>query len=122
MFDISSNGIIRLSRGDSFSLDIFVNIGTQLNPVQYVLGEGDRLYFALMEPNQPFEYALIRKEFTSDDNDEDGYVIMKFTPEMTEFLVPGIYYYMVKLVRPGEESGEELVDTIISKTKFFIID
>lgn len=120
MFDISGNGIITLTRGDSFSLDVFVNLGTKLQPIQYVLQPGDKLYFALMEPNQSFEHALIRKEFTNENLDEDDYVVMDFSSEMTEFLMPGQYYYMIKLVRTIDD--KQIVDTITSKTKFFIVD
>ena len=126
MFDISRNGIICVSRGDTFTINIFVNIGTLLEPLQYILEEDDKLYFALMEPNQPFEHALIRKVFTKEDEDENHNINMKFKSEDTEYLLPGNYYYMVKLTRPVQsESGEEescLVDTIISKTKFVIMD
>jgi len=126
MFDISGNGIIRINRGDTFSLDVFINLGTCLEPVQYVLEEGDRVYFALMEPNQPFEHALMRREFTKADLDEDDFVHMEFGNEQTEYLMPGTYYYMVKLVRQAPtESGEEnqcIVDTIIPKTKFIIME
>ena len=122
MFDISSNGIVTISRGDSFSINVVINLGTKLEPVLYSLEEGDKVYFALMEPNQPFECALIRKVATKEDESEEYLINFKFSPEMTEYLMPGNYYYMVKLVRPGEESGEEEVDTIISKTKFIIID
>jgi hypothetical protein len=126
MFDISKNGIITISRGDNFTINVFVNIGTQLDPIQYKLEENDKLYFALMEPHQPFEYALIRKVFTKENEDECGNINMNFIPEDTEYLMPGNYYYMIKLARNiAGESGEEenyLVDTIISKTKFVIID
>lgn len=126
MLDVSKNGIITLSRGDSFSLNVFVNLGTELEPIPYRLKEGDKLYFALMEPHKPFEHALIRKEATVEDYDEEtDSVKFSFTSEMTEFLMPGNYYYMVKLRRTElGESGEEneSVDTIISKTKFIIID
>ena len=126
MLDVSKNGIITLSRGDSFYLNIFVNLGTELNPIPYRLKEGDKLYFALMQPHQPFENALIRKEATIADMDEQTDLVkFSFTSEMTEFLMPGNYYYMVKLLRANNgESGEEneSVDTIISKTKFIIID
>ena len=117
MFDISPNGIVIVNRGDTFSIDVFVNIGTLLFPIQYVLNEDDKVYFALMEPNQPFEHALIRKVFTKDNLDEGNNVVMDFKPEDTEFLLPGLYYYQVKLVR---STGE--VDTIIQKTKFIIND
>ena len=126
MFDISKNGIITISRGDNFTLNTFINIGTQLEPIQYILKEEDKVYFALMEPHQPFEHALIRKVYTQEDEDEDHNISMNFTSEDTEFLMPGNYYYMIKLARyiPSESGEEEkyLVDTIISKTKFIIID
>ena len=117
MFDISNN-IITLNRGDTFSLDVNVNIGTTWDPTTYILEEGDKLYFALMEPNQPFECALIRKVFTKDDQDEDGCVIMNFKSEDTEFLLPGLYYYTIKLSR----EDDTIVDTIVTKTKFTILD
>lgn len=117
MFDITKNKIITVTRGDSFSLDVFVNVGTAINPVQYVLRGDDKLYFALMEAHQPFEYALIRKEFTEDDVNENGDVHMEFGSEMTEYLMPGTYYYTIKL---ATEDGD--ISTVISKTKFYIID
>lgn len=122
MFDISGNGIITINRGDSFSLDVFINMGDTLDPIAYSLQENDRVYFALMEPNQPFECALIRKVATKDDETEEGIVTFNFSSEMTEYLMPGQYYYMVKLVRHDDNSDEDLVDTITSKTKFFIFD
>lgn len=128
MFDISSNGIIRINRGDSFTLNVFINLGTCLEPIQYVLEPGDKVYFALMEPNQPFEWAIVRREFTYKDLNENNDVVMNFNSRQTEYLMPGNYYYMVKLVRKeaseSGESGEEefSVDTIIPKTKFIIVD
>lgn len=116
MFDISSNGIIRINRGDSFSLTVFINIGTCIEPIQYILQPGDKVYFALMEPNQPFECALMRREFTNADLDSNDDVVMTFNSEQTEYLMPGNYYYTIKLVRG------ELVDTITPKTKFIIIE
>jgi len=124
MFEITNNDIIKINRGDSFSLNVFINVGTCIEPAQYVLQPNDRVYFALMEPNQPFEHALIRREFTVEDLDEDDNVDMNFDSEQTEYLLPGTYYYMVKLVRKEETEDPEklntIVDTIIPKTKFII--
>ena len=132
MFKISENKIITVSRGDSFSLDVFVNLGYGCCPVQYIPKEGDKVYFGLMEPNQPFEFALIRKVFGENDvNPDNGLVHMEFKPEDTEYLLPGLYYYSVKLATPiyedSEDSDEEIepryeVSTVIAKTKFYIID
>jgi len=117
MFDISANGIITISRGDSFTLNVAIDIGEPLNSLLYELGNDDKVYFGLMEPNQPFEHALVRKMYTKEDQTSDLDVVMNFVPEDTEFLMPGKYYYMVKLVR-----SDNSVDTIVSKTKFIIID
>ena len=118
MFDISNNGIIKINRGDSFSLDVFINLGTCIEPIPCILGESDKVYFALMEPNQPFECALMRREFTRADESEDGHVSMNFASDQTEYLMPGTYYYMIKLYR----GKENLVDTIVAKTKFIIAE
>lgn len=117
MFNISDNGIITLNRGDSFSLDVFVNVGTSFEPIQYVLKDGDSLYFSLTEPNQPFEVALVRREFTKADLNDEGNVTMNFDSYITEHLMPGTYYYCVKL---KTENGE--VSTVIPKRRFNIID
>lgn len=118
MFHICKNNNITVTRGDSFALDIFVNVGTSFEPELYELRGEDKLYFGLMEPNQPFEFALVRKVYSAADfNQETGMVHMEFEPEMTEYLMPGTYYYMIKL---QTEDGE--VSTVISKTKFIILD
>ena len=126
MLSVSKNGIIQVSRGDSFVLNTKINLGTELLPIYYQLGENDTLYFAVMEANHPFEHAIVRKTYTEADQDEDLNVAVTFVPEDTEFLVPGDYYYMVKLRKfvgqdPLLDESYE-VSTIISKTKFIIID
>lgn len=122
MLDVSSNGIINLNRGDAFSLDVTINIGTIIEPIIYLMKNKDKLYFALMEPNEPFEQALMRRMFTEADQDSSGNVLMKFPAEQTEYIMPGTYYYTVKLVRQDTDEDEPLVDTIIPKTKFVIIE
>lgn len=117
MINVSSNNIITVARGDTFSFDVFVNVGTALNPDNYQLQPGDKLYFGLMEPNQPFECAVMRRVFTNADLNPDDSVKLTFTPEMTQELFPGKYYYSIKLEK---ENGE--VSTIVRKTRFNIID
>ena len=63
MFNIAFNGIITVNRGDSFQFPLVLNMGTNLEPEKYVLGSNAFVYFAVMEPNKPFENALIRKKF-----------------------------------------------------------
>ncbi|MBO7734851.1 MAG: hypothetical protein J6S67_19985 [Methanobrevibacter sp.] len=118
MLNISNNGIIRLSRGDSFSCPVFVNMGTELVPIRYELQDDDKLYFALMEPNQPFEEAILKKVLTKDDLNENGDAVLTLVPSDTENLVVGLYYYTIKLRRPTE--GEPQVDTVVPNRQFWI--
>ena len=106
MFDINKYGMITMNRGDSWQTEIFVNIGTELQPIGYHLDEGEYVYFGVMEPNQPFEHALIRKRIDMSSASEDmptGYYNIGFEVEDTEFLMPGHYYYEVKLLRKRKD-------------------
>jgi len=129
MFDINKYGMITMNRGDTWNTQIFVNVGTELVPIGYTLKDNEYVYFGVMEPNQSFEHALIRKRIDKNDAVVDekgelevGYYNIGFKVEDTEFLMPGHYYYEVKLLRHDEDTGENLVDTIIPKTKFVIYE
>ena len=116
MFKQFNNHIIEVNRGDSFVITCNINLGSPIFPEYYILEDGDKVYFGLMEPNQPFEFALIRKVFDK-ESQTDTTVAMDFVPEDTEFLMPGRYYYSIKL----EKSNGD-VFTVIPKTKFTIFD
>lgn len=120
MGDISTNGIITLMRGDSFTTPIHINIGTKLSPRYYTLSNTDRLYFGLMEPNQAFEDAVLKKvyDFTS-PQDGDGNTLLMLKPTDTEKLLVGKYYYMIKL-RSIDAFGQEMVKTIVPPTLFWL--
>lgn len=125
MFDISNEGNITLNRGDSFQTPIFINKGTEINPNRYELTEYDTLYFAVMEPNQRFEDALIKKVYDKDsEKSEKGDILIKFDPIDTEYVLPGEYRYTVKLrtVTPTEipELDIEEVQTVVPEKIFFI--
>lgn len=130
MLTISNNNIIRVTRGDSFTLSFTVHdLVNEVNVNDDVLlHSGESLYFRLMEPNMPFEHALIRKKITAVDNMTE--VSIEFKPEDTEFLLPGLYYYSVKIGRDFVDDDQldktpqrpTHVSTLIKKTKFYIID
>ena len=116
MFTQSKNNIITVNRGDTFTITLPINVGTPTDPRFHELVEGDKVYFGLMEPNQPFEYALIRKVY--DTTNQSGFILdMEFNPEDTEELLPGKYYYSIKL-----QTARGEVFTILPKTIFTIID
>jgi len=114
----SNASIIRINRGDSFQKPLYINCGTFLNPVRYQLQEGDKVYFGVMEPNHYWEQSILRQRYDKDsDKTEDGDIIIKISPEETEYLLPGTYYYQVKLLR-----SEDLeVKTVVPTTLFIIL-
>lgn len=120
MGNISTNGIITIMRGDSFTTPIYINIGTKIAPKYYKLSNTDRLYFGLMEPNQAFEDAVLKKvfDFTS-PQDSDGNTLLILKPTDTEKLLVGKYYYMIKL-RSIDAFGQEMVKTIVPPTLFWL--
>ena len=120
MFKIASNGIVTVNRGDSFELPIILQTGSSLTPVKYEMQPTDILYLGIMEPNQPFETAIVRKMIKYDDLDHDGNIFVRFWPKDTMCLLPGKYYYQVKLQTVDIETGNYDVETIIDKTLFYI--
>lgn len=120
MTSISNNGFILLARGDTFRAPLFINWGSKSCPVRYYIKNHpkDTVYLGIMEVHQPFEEAIIKKMYTSDtaEINECGDIIVKLKSTDTECLLPGKYYYEVKLVSDNDD-----VDTIIPKTEFFIL-
>lgn len=102
-------------RGDSYILPITINKGTQLDFERHTLREDERLYVGIMEPNQPFEDAIIRKVLTINTAmNEDGDVLLQLEPKDTEHLMTGKYYIMIKLKRDTD------VITILPMKEFWI--
>lgn len=118
MFSVAANNVITITRGDSASTVIYINSGNKLNPVRYTLTGTDAVYVGIMEFNQPFEEAIVKYKFTVDNLNQDGDVVWTIKPTDTEYLEPGKYFYQIKLNR----NDGEFVDTIVSKTEFFIQD
>lgn len=120
MFDVSREGIITVNRGDSFEVPMFLNAGNSVDRVGYNLTERDAVYLGVMEPNQPFEFALIRKKYTIDDIDSRGNLIIRFKPSDTACLLPGKYYYQIKLETYRSDIDDYDVETVVDKRLFYI--
>ena len=119
MFLLGTAGQIRISRGDSAIFEYTINQGTNFDPIKYELKEGDELFFGVMEPNQPFEQAIIKKRYTYLDQ-LDGCLYIEFKPTDTLCLLPGLYYYQIKIRIRNPENGSMIVNTLIPKTQFWI--
>ena len=121
MFAIYDNNLVDMNRGDSRSFPIFLNKGTMLEPIRYVLQEeADKLVFYLCKPQESFQEAVLTNEMTSLDLDENGDAIIKFTPEDTLNLEPGVYFLEVKLYHTNYDKTED-VQTVITKKRFTIL-
>ena len=94
MFKIANNGIITVTRGDTFSLPLFINMGNEFTPYRYELKENDRVYVGVMEPNKSFENAIIRKMYTKDDMNKNGDIEVRFESKDTQFLLPGTIVFI----------------------------
>lgn len=127
---MAMNNIIVLNRGDTYEFDLTINDETSIDG-RYRLKENDALYLGIMDPGQPFETALIRKKVTVEDTDAMGNINLVLSPEDTLDLLPGKYFYSVKLhldhyeydPKTKEIIGQvDKVVTIINKTKFILCD
>lgn len=96
MFNISKDNIVTMSRGDSWSAPIFLNKGTAVNPIRRVITKDESIYLGIMEPNQPFEKAIVKKVYTIRDLNANNDVVVHIDPEDTECLIPGKYFYQIK--------------------------
>ena len=120
-----AKNIIKMNRGDTYEFNLTIDDeGSESG--KYVLQGNDTVYFGLMEPNSAFEQSLVKKIYTEEDRDKDGNIFITIEPEDTEHLLPGVYYYSVKLEVDHEigktcESIHKVI-TVINKTKFIILD
>ena len=68
MYQVLDNGIITLTRGDTFNYTFSLkdDVGEQI-----ILTEDDNIYFGICEPNQLWEDAIVKKicEKLIDDKD-----------------------------------------------------
>ena len=120
-----AKNIIKMNRGDTYEFNLTIDDEGSENG-KYLLQGNDAVYFGLMEPNSAFEQSLVKKVYTEEDRDKDGNIFITIEPEDTEHLLPGVYYYSVKL-EVDHENGETYenihkVITVINKTKFIILD
>jgi len=122
MYLIKKNNIITLTRGDYLEFPLCLTVGEFPDKEIYELEDSDVVFFGLTFPHQPFEKAILKKEYTKDDLDENNNLIIKLLPEDTIRLLPGNYYYSVKILYHDEVDNISKIDTIIDKTKFILVD
>ena len=120
MYTISENGIITLCKGDSADIPLFINAGNTFQPYKYSLQGDDKIFFVVSESFQPFTEGVIRQVYTADDVNALGDVVIHIEPEDTHYLLPGRYYYEIKLLI--RKDNNDVIDTLIPKRLFYIIE
>lgn len=119
MYTKYPNGIITINKADTFIFETFLNIGTPWNKNNYILKNDDCAYLGVMEPNQEFNNSLIRKKLDKTNMTEDGKLAVEFNAIDTANLLPGIYYYELK-IKYTNDLNTECICTVIPKTIFNI--
>ena len=126
MYNIGLNKVITLVRGDTFYYYYPIDLGTYIDRNYYRMKDGDYIYFAICEPNQPFEEAVVGKRYGKSDcieKSEDGNIYsiapIHLSSEDTENLTEGKYYYTIKLAKKTD-SGYDVITTQ-PKTIFFLV-
>jgi len=120
---IDKNKNIVINRADSFTFNVVLNSGSTLNPTIETIGENDKIYFAVLEANKPFELGIIKKVYTYNDLKEDETLDIVLTPLDTEYVVCGVYYYQIKVEHRQEINNEfetTSIKTIGQRHKFII--
>lgn len=116
---MNRSGIISLVRGDTLNMNYKIyDEPCVICAEPYILKNNDILYFGIMLPNALFENAIIRKKFFCSDMTGDS-VKIRLSSDETANLIPGIYYYEIKLRKNVGTEDEEVITTT-KKTKFII--
>lgn len=119
MFVQIEDNYLKMNRGDSYFFPLIINEGTKLCFKQYQLRQFDKIYVGIMEPNQSFENALIRKVITiTSPCNEYGHPLVILEPKDTEYVLTGKYFIEAKLVQ--KEGNNNIVTTILPLKEFFI--
>ena len=114
-----------LNRGDDATFTLHINEGSNLDPMQYKLHDEDCLYFAIEEPNQPFENAIVKKVINLKNNllDKNGNITFDITSEDTLLLMPGLYYYEIKAkLYRGNQYRNGYLTVVFNENKYNIIN
>lgn len=120
MFAKVMNGIINHYRGDTLSTPIYIYQDNVLTATPYYIGKGDTLFFCITEPKQAFEDAIVKKVFDENsEKDAHGNIILNLKSTDTEYLLPGKYYYSIRLKHEQGNSCE--IKTILPPTIFNIL-
>ena len=117
MYHIYKNNVISINRGDYLETNVELSQGRFPFKEKIEIKEGDTIYFGLMHDHEPFERSILKIEYTMEDLNSEGDLVLVVEPEDTIGLFPGVYYYEIKLL-----TEDSKIITIVPRSKFIIED
>ena len=122
MLNISRSGNISISRGDTFKVPLFIDCSKDIfNSIRFPMQEGDEIYFYLIEPNTSSRFPLVKQIYHKEDTNDNGDVVIKFVHDDTDWIVPGTYYYEIKVRRKLKKGFEDALVTVATRRKFIVM-
>lgn len=121
MVQISPRGLVAVPRGDSFTLELSLNVGTPLNIINFNMQEDDVACLRIFRANDKWEDFMVNKEASVEDvveREGEKFIHFKFSHEDTNFLTADCYYYEFKMFYTRDDI--EYVETIYPRTKIVI--
>lgn len=121
MVQISPRGLVAVPRGDTFTLELSLNVGTPLNIINFNMQEGDIAYLRIFRANDEWENYMVSKEATVEnvvEKDGEKFIHFHFEHEDTNFLTADCYFYELKMFYTRDNM--DYVETIFPRTKIVI--
>lgn len=111
------NNIVNIYQGDTYITELFINCGTKVNYVQYIIDDYDMVHLYINKYNFNISDVVIEKQYDIDSLNADGNIVIQITADETSELEKGTYFYTIKL----ERFDGEYVTTIIPPTLLYIL-
>lgn len=122
MLEISLSGNIKINKGDVFKVPLFIDCSDDIfTSIRLPFKEGDEIYFYIIEPNTSLRLPLLKQTYTKDDINENGDIVLNFTEKDTDWIIPGVYYYEIKLKKASNEYFDSELITIVKRRKFIVM-
>ena len=118
MINITDNGTVMVKRGDTFNVPLFINIGSDEEPVRLdFTGKSWLLINFNIHRAGVDGPVLFSKIFSSKDVNQYGDIMVKLLPEDTKELRSGIYEYSISL---SDTTDPSFNYTVTPNKQFYI--
>ena len=118
MINISHNGTVMVKRGDTFNVPLFINIGTEEEPMRLDFTNKPwlKVHFNIESAGKDGP-VLFTKTFTNLDVNEYGDIMVLLTSDETKKLRSGVYEYTIYVT---DDSDVEFNYTVTPNKMFYL--